>query len=186
MGRLISGSLGRIPAGLVIITVLAITLSLVAGAALQYAKEKASTYDPLLTRIKPGTEQTIDAKQFEGEWVTNHNGVAMSWQVVGNRFEWSMRRKSEKLIVYFCRGNWRLVNDVMIIEQRADMGYPEDPDNLNIRYIPIPMKNMQFYVHPKGNKVQWVIPASEYAQISGGLFRFFGSDSTTVLDWSKR
>ena len=70
IGRLISGSLGRIPAGLAIITVMAVTLSLVAGAALQYAKGKALAYDPLAPRLLPDASQTIDPQLLEGEWVT--------------------------------------------------------------------------------------------------------------------
>lgn len=186
IGRLISGSLGRIPAGLAIITVMAVTLSLVAGAALQYAKGKALAYDPLAPRLLPDASQTIDPQLLEGEWVTQYGRYAMSWQVVGNRFEWSMRHKDEPLIVYFCRGDWKLVNNVMVIEQRADMGYPEDPKNLNVRYIPIPMKNMQFFVQSNGVKAQWTIPGTEYSRISGGLFRFFSTDGSTVLDWARR
>lgn len=186
MGRLISGSLGRIPAGLVIITVIALTMALVSGAALQYAKEEVAAIDPLAPRLKVGDGQPVDAKFLEGEWIAKTGAFAMSWQAVGDNFEWSIRHRDEPLIVYFCRGKWKMVGDVMVLSQKSDLGYPSDPDKPNVRYMPIPMKDIQFYVRTNGVNTKWEIPDSEYSRVTGGLFRFFNRGAVTVLDWSRR
>ncbi|HNS44906.1 MAG TPA: hypothetical protein PKH37_06740, partial [Alphaproteobacteria bacterium] len=115
-----------------------------------------------------------------------HKHYVMSFSIVRDRFEWIVIDNDSPNIRYFARGEWKLDFDVLSLTQRKDMGYASDPDNRQLRFIPIPFDDFEMRLSGEGKKMVWSIPESEYSRIEGLLGELFDNAPQTDIVWSLR
>ncbi|HNQ91485.1 MAG TPA: hypothetical protein PKI93_00975 [Alphaproteobacteria bacterium] len=181
---MVGASVGKMPAGLVILLVLALAAASAAGLALKYARGEQDIRKGEV-RLAPsaGAVETVLAN---GVWAAAHKHYVMSFSIVRDRFEWIVIDNDSPNIRYFARGEWKLDFDVLSLTQRKDMGYASDPDNRQLRFIPIPFDDFEMRLSGEGKKMVWSIPESEYSRIEGLLGELFDNAPQTDIVWSLR
>jgi len=180
---MVGQSVGKIPAGLVFILALAIVLSVVTGLAMQVGKAQRSNAPE--TRLTL-SETQIDPAAVSGIWMSTKDRYLMSLGLMTDQhFEWTIQDKKSPKIRYFIRGDWAVKSDVLVLTRRKDLGYPFDTENPSIRYMPLPLENIETRMSLDGKRMVWSVPRSEYRQIKGTLVRLFDPTEKTDIVWNK-
>lgn len=184
MKVMIAGSLGKLPAGLVIILVLALAAASATGLAMKYAKVERQLHRGEI-RLSTSTER-IDPSLMRGIWASAHKNYIMSLSLVDDRFEWIVQDLGSPKVRYFARGDWKLVTNILVLRQRKDMGYPHNPEDRSIRYIPIPAEDIEMRVAVDNSRMVWFVPDTEYVRIKGLVNGLFNPEPQTEIPWGKR
>lgn len=187
MKAMILSSLGRIPAALVIIFVVAVTLSLLAGLFLKVSsREKPEqVFMPLRLEASENAPH-ISLKRLQGQWVSQSPDYAMSFTFIGDRFEWIMRFADLKEAQFYARGNFRIDGDVLVIGQRPDLGQPYDPEQPWLKYIPMAMRDLNARISIDGANLVWSVPTSEQKKIISYPASIFNKNKDGKFVWVKR
>lgn len=189
--KVMVGSVGRIPAGLVLLFALALSVAALSGLAMKFAQKEhvMGKTELRLTPEDAAGNMSVDPQAVAGIWVGATTNYVMSLSLAGDRFEWIVQNINTPYVHYFARGRWKLKGNVLVLKQQKDLGYPFDADNPEIRFMPIPMDNIELFVALGGNtgkQMTWTIPSSEYDQIDGLVEDLFDNAEQTNMNWKKR
>lgn len=180
---MIGQSIGKIPAGLVFILAVAVVLSVATGLAMQMRKAERSKAPE--TRLLLSDTQ-IDPAVVSGIWMSKKDNYVMSLGLMSDHhFEWTIQDKRSPKVRHFIRGDWSVNSDILILSRRKDLGYPFDAENPSIRYMPLPLENIETRISLDGKRMLWSVPQSEYPQIKGFMVKLFDRAEKTDIAWNK-
>jgi len=180
-----------IPQPLIWLIALALVLSLLVGGMLSYVKKTAmeNTTGPLVRLESSETYANFDQEQlrsyFSGVWSHQTEDVAMSLSMVDDKFELIVAPARVPGVRYFVRGTFFINGDVLILEKKNNLGYSYDPDKRWLRYIPIPMNNVNIRYELVQRDMIWTLSDEESEHIRGGVNEFFSGKNNKV-EWKKR
>ncbi|MBL8641957.1 MAG: hypothetical protein JNL76_07575 [Alphaproteobacteria bacterium] len=182
-------SLGRIPTALVVILLLSTTTAVLTAFALHLNKVSGESVEFMPLRLVPSENFTpVDSRKIQGNWVYQNTGYAMTFTIIGDRFEWILALGDLQEAQFFARGNYRIVGDVMVLGVRSDLGTPIDPSRPWMKYLPMPMKDLNTVVQFDLNQMVWDLPLSEQKRILGEVQQIFigqGQDTAHFV-WTKQ
>lgn len=166
MKSLLLGSIGRLPASLVVILLMSMAVAVLTGVLLQFTKPIETQADFLPQRIESNVSLTpIEEKIIQGTWVYQHDKFAMTFSFIGDRFEWIVALGDIAEVQYYARGNYKISGDVLILATRPDLGVPYDPSKPWLKYIPLAMKNLNAKVKIGKDSLIWDVPSNEQKRI---------------------
>ena len=188
MKQMIVDSIGRIPAALVVIFVVAMTIAALSGLMIKVAsdrQEQKRVFMPLRLEAAVNFEP-INLKKLQGQWVYQNTDFAMSLAIIGDRFEWIVKFDSIKEAQFYARGNYRIDGNVIILGQRPDLGKPYDQSQPWIKFMPIAMKDVNAYIEMNGKDMVLTIPSSERTNILSHTSDIFQGNTEGKFEWVKR
>lgn len=182
-------SLGRIPTALVVILLLSTTTAVLTAFALHLNKVSGESVEFMPLRLVPSENAApVDSRKIQGNWVYQNTDYAMTFTIIGDRFEWILALGGVQEAQFFARGNYRIVGDVMVLGVRSDLGTPIDPSRPWMKYLPMPMKDLNTVVQFDLNQMVWDLPLSEQKRILGEVQQIFigqGQDTAHFV-WTKQ
>lgn len=190
MKGLLLQSVGRIPAGLVILLAMAVSLAAISGLMMAVLKPDRITREFLPLRIESvSVAPQIDKQALQGSWVISTTEYAMSISFINDRFEWLLKFSDIPDAQYFARGNYRIAGDVIILGVRTDFGVPYNEAQPWVKYLPLSLRDLNTYVILAEKRMVWDVPTSEQALINGQGARIFmreGGATSGNLQWIRR
>lgn len=185
MKKMLFSSLGKIPTGLVLILVAAMLLSILSGLVLKYAANPDKRYKDIGVTLSANPDINPDVKLLQGVWVTSNDQYAMSLSITRDKYEWIVKSISYGSTRFFSRGIIKTQGDIIVLEQRNDMGYPLDRDRLWVTYLPMSVKNMNARFDVSKKKMVWIVPQSQLKNLQQPILRIFSNLEEKPLVWSK-
>lgn len=188
MKTMIAGSVGLIPAALVILFAIAATIAALAGLFLKFESEDRSRRQVFMPLRIESEELAapIDIKKMQGQWIYQTSSYAMSMTFIGDRFEWIVKLSSIQEAQFYARGNFRVDGDVLVLGQRPDLGKPYDPAQPWLKFLPIAMKDLNVRLNLDKNKMGWEVPESEQKEILSHVAQIFEENDQGKFEWVKR
>jgi hypothetical protein len=185
---MVASSIGRMPASLVIILVVATVAALLSGLFLELSsRHKAEQAVFMPQRLESSQAAVaINLKTLQGQWNVSTGDYAMTLTLVGDRFEWIVKFGNIPEAQFYARGNYRVDGDVMILGQRPDLGKPYDPAQPWLKYMPIAMKDLNTKFTIDGKNMMWDVSSSEQERILSHVARIFAADTQGKITWVKR
>lgn len=184
---MLKASLGRLPTSLVMIFVVAVIVAILSGFILKFAEPVSTTREFLPVRLDAHKELSpTQIKRLQGNWIIRTPEYISTFTIDGEKFEWIVSFGDIQGIQYYARGNYKLVGDVMILGMRTDLGIPYDTRYPWMKFMPMAMRNLNFYVTTDGRQLQWIIPDGERKNIISHAARILsGMTGDTVLLWER-
>lgn len=182
---MLASSVGRLPTALVMIILISGAMAAMAGVALEFSKPSRNSKEFMPLRLEV-TENSVspDLKLIQKNWVYQTPTYAMTFTIIGDRFEWITAFADIPQAQYYGRGNYRMVGDVMVLGIRNDLGIPYDPQTPWMQYMPMAMKDINLYVSLEGTDLIWTIPTSEQRQIISQSAFIFVDNPDGVFKWA--
>ena len=182
---MLMASVGRLPTALVLIILISAAMAAMAGVILEFSKPTANSREFMPLRLE-ATENSIspDLKTIQKNWVFQTPTYAMTFTIIGDRFEWITAFADIPDAQYYGRGNYRLVGDVMVLGIRNDFGIPYDPEVPWMKYMPMAMKDINFYVSFEDKNLVWTVPSSEQREIISQSSIIFLDNPDGVFKWA--
>ncbi len=180
-------SIGRMPGFLVILIVLSLTLSVLAGLALKIVEDQktaAKEFMPLRIEATENAPQ-IDPKKIQGQWIVQTPDYAMSFSFIGDRFEWMVRFARIQEAQFYARGNFRIEGDVVVLAQRPDLGLPYDSTQPWLKFLPMAIKNINIRIALENGRLLWDVPASEQTKIKSHVAMIFDGNKAGHFVWGR-
>lgn len=166
LGRLIKASAGKIPAHLVIIFVVALVVATIFGFVLRFS-DAPQPGDYLVKRVKAEASQpALTEAVLRGIWAYQLGDEIFTLKMGSGAFEIVMRYPGAPSIRYFIRGGYRIEGNVLILQQRKDLGSPLDMENLQVKYYPMEFAALNLYASVNGRILSWRVPQSENGRLS--------------------
>lgn len=155
---------------------------------------------------------TPDAlRDLSGTWVYQSTALSMGLKfapmkrvvdegsgqdLVAGVFEWVAARGDMPKARFYARGSYRIDGDVLILQQRDDMGAPIDRQKPWMAYLPMAMEKinvrMDWVASADKNgsaikplQMQWVLPKSERDLMMREFFLVWPDQDVGPLYWSK-
>lgn len=181
--------LRNIPAPLVIILMTAIVLPILAGLYLEFTP-RGQQAPFLALRIKPDSTVQIDPKALPGTWIVQESDVSMALKMSDNLFEWQANRKGFNNSRFFARGSYRVEGDVLIMQQRDDMGAPYDERFPRLKWLPLAFEDINIRLTQSKNSVGlptmiWTVPPSEESLTPHEFFILWRDGEIKTMTWVK-
>ncbi len=163
---------GHLPAPMLAILAAAAILAFAAGVFLKVVPAPAiqqADFPPL--RLRADKAITIDDALLTGTW--GYQGQDMSMAIKfsgpqgGQLFEWIVARRDLSSAQFYARGSYRVFNDVIVLQQRDDMGAPYDAERPYLKYLPMAFRDvsLRMRVMDGARALTWMLPADEAARI---------------------
>lgn len=193
MGRMIKemigGSLGKLPAPLVIILTVSALAMVLTGLGLKLAEGSKPVVSPLerflpLRLIPDQGMPVLTPAAVEGIWVSPKGTVSMTLQLRNGLFEWIIQQPGSDYMRQFVRGAYRIEGNVLILAQRPDMGKPSTNGQI-MDYMPIAMKNLNTKVEFKNNLMLWRVPQTELDRFNAEVAALFPPGDSAPMSWIK-
>lgn len=165
ISRGLSDSIGRLPGPMVVILVIAASVSVLLGVFLQVmsARDKP-VYLPLRIEINQ-TKPALNPQHLRGIWVYDDDVQTLTIRFGVDVFELIQAKKDIPNARYYVRGGFRVEGDVIILQQREDLGAPRDLNRLELKFIPLEMDVMNVRAeHSTGRQagmMLWRMPQAE-------------------------
>lgn len=184
---MLAESVGRLPTSLVIILLISLAMAVLSGVVLELSKKPKTSNEFMPFRLESSVGTTsIDLKILQGNWVYQTKDYAMTFTVIGDRFEWIIAFSDIAEAQYYARGNYRIEGDVMSLGVRADLGKPYDPLKPWLKYLPIAMKDINTRISVAPKSFVWNIPASEQRFILSQTSQIFNENALGKFEWVKQ
>lgn len=163
MAKMMRNSLGSLPAHLVVIFVLSLTLTVLCGIFIRFAEirnDRNNAYLP--ERLGPDKGMAaLDAGRLSGTWLSEMGDYVVTLELGRDSFEIIARYKGAPISRYFIRGGFRTDGNVLIMQERKDLGTPIDTDHLEYKFYPLGLKNINLYAETNGQVMVWKTPSKE-------------------------
>ena len=183
---LLLSSVGRLPTALVVILLISGAMAAVTGLVLHLNRPSDQVFEFMPLRLVPSQDALpIDPRKIQGNWIYQTTEYAMILTLIGDRFEWIVSFGDIKDVQYVARGNFRIVDDVMILGVRADLGFPRDPARPWMKYMPMSMKDLNTRFSFSGKKIIWDVPQSEQRRIIAQTSRIFDGHEDGHFEWTR-
>ena len=167
MAAMIRASAGRLPGHLIVIFIAALSITILCGVALKLAGGQEGRAGELSLRIKPETDKPVLTEPaLRGIWIAQNGESVLTLRVGSGIFEIIYRDLGNDLTRYFMRGSYRFEGNVLILQQRKEMGSPYDPANLQLQFYPLEVGGLNLYVDLLQAGMAWRIPNSEMGRLS--------------------
>lgn len=164
--QLTKSSAGRLPGHLVVLFIIALAIALICGVALKFSENQIVSRD-LPLRLKPDEKKpALSQAALRGVWVAQKNTSVLTLRIGGDRFELVARINGTPYTRYFLRGSYRIEGNILILQQRKEMGTPFDPSNLQVEYYPLNLQNINIDAGFSPTGMAWAIPAPEMRRLS--------------------
>lgn len=184
---MLAASLGRLPTSLVMIILLSSAMAALSGVILEFSRPAKSSKEFMPVRLMASeTNMQIEQKKIQGNWIYQTPAFAMTLTLIGDRFEWIIAFADIPEAQYYARGNFRLINDVMTLGVRTDLGIPNDTAKPWIKFFPIAIKDLNLLVSLDGKNLVWTVPSSEQKRILSRVSAIFENNSNGLFTWVKQ
>ena len=185
--KMLRESLGKLPASLVLVFVVALSAAVLASVFLTLAKPDSRPYEYLPLRLEPQVgAAAFSAKRLQGTWTARVAKHSMRLRFEDSWFEWIIQEDNESNLRYFARGNFKLDQGVLVLAQRPDMGKPYDPKDRYIAYLPLSLRNINVYPTLQKEGLSFLIPQEERERLAPQLLRFLPPAEREPLLWTKQ
>ncbi len=192
----------RIPAPMLVILTVAAVLAFAAGIFLKFAPAPPQNGNFPAARLMASNGAVADERRLTevltGTWgyqsKTLSMGIKLSGPQGGQLFEWVLVRGDLGGARFYARGSYRIQGDVLILQQRDDMGAPRDPGKFSMKYLPMAFENVNLRVSApeNGTAMTWTLPAEEAARMAREFFLLWPDDGaqntvdmTRTLPWTR-
>ncbi len=178
-------SIGNLPAHLVIIFVVALVVSVLCGFFLKFTGPKHIDRNAyLVLEIKPEKDKPLlSDTALRGLWAYQGADHVVTLEMGNGVFELLLRYPEAPKVRYFVRGGYRAEGNVLILQQRKDLGSPFDPD-YTIRFYPMSFSTLNLYAENNGQTMDWEIPNSQRKELKSGSLKLF-DDLEAPVEWLK-
>lgn len=174
--------MGRLPAHLVIVFFAALTLTVLCGLFLKFQESQASKNNVYLSeRLTPDkAKRALNENDLRGVWVMGAENTLATLRLQNGIFELTARYKTDEFTRYFIRGGYRIDGNVIIMQERQDLGTPLDPAHFEYKFYPLSVKNINFYAEINGSVMIWQTPGHEQSRLDTpeDMTRLIFSDKT--------
>lgn len=168
MTRLLKSSLGKLPAHLVIIFFSSLAVTALFGIVLRVSEiqgGKNSAY--LAERLSPKEDAApLNESLLSGTWVSEMGDYIVTLRLANGTFEIISRYKPSPFSRYFIRGGYRSEGNVLILQERKDLGTPIDREHLEYKFYPLSIKTINLYAQTNGQVMVWETPRGERNRLS--------------------
>lgn len=180
-------SVGKLPTALVVILLVSGAMAAMTGLVLQLNRTSDRVVEFMPLRLEPSeSTEVVDHRKIQGNWIYQAPDYAMTFTIIGDRFEWIIRLGDIQEAQFFARGNFRIVGDVMVVGVRGDLGTPRDPLKPWMKYLPISMKDFNTRFKFVEGKIVWDVPVSEQRKIIAQASRIFVGREDGHFEWIKK
>lgn len=190
ISRMFHSSVGRLPGHLVVIFCISLVLAVMAGVVLKLAEtgeDKPQNY--LVQRLEVDQTKPVLAEEaLRGVWVheqvSEAGGVMTTIRIGSGVFELMSWDKRNVTVRTFIRGGYRINGNVLILQQRKELGTPLDVNHPDYRFYPLEFEALNLYAQSDGRVMTWQTPAHEKKRLRLQLPLYqdlFGPES----DWIK-
>lgn len=185
MLQMMRASTGRLPGHLVVIFALSLAVTMLCGIAFKLAAPAPGTESSLALRIKPEEgRQVLSETALRGAWVAQGRDSVLTLRLGNGIFEIIYKDLGSDTTRYFIRGSYRMEGNVLILQQRKEMGSPFDPANLQIEYYPLELGSLNLYADLSRTGMAWRIPDREMRRLTSSDIVTRDAFATT-LNWLK-
>lgn len=166
LGRLFKSSAGKLPAHLVIIFVVALVFATICGFILRFS-EAPGAGEYLVKRVQAEQDQpTLTETALRGIWAFQQADQIFTLKMGAGVFEMIMRYPAQPSVRYFVRGGYRFEGNILILQQRKDLGSPLDMNNLQVKYYPMEFTAINLYAAVNGRNLSLRLPRGETGRLS--------------------
>ena len=185
MAQMMRSSAGRLPGHLVVLFAIALSVTILCGVAMKIASSQGENTSALALRIKPEEgKPVLTEAAMRGVWIAQSGESVLTLRVGNGIFEIIYRELDNDLTRYFLRGSYRLEGNVLILQQRKEMGSPYDPANLQLQFYPLEVGSLNLYVDLLQTGMTWRIPNNEMGSINSRDI-FTRNALAPVINWIK-
>ncbi|PZP57401.1 MAG: hypothetical protein DI586_00485 [Micavibrio aeruginosavorus] len=156
-------SLGRLPAHLVVIFFVALTLAVLIGVAMQFASRRDIPKEAYLqSRIEPQSDKpAVTEAQLRGLWMYKSGQRIATLRIGGGVFEIISYIDNGSVSRSFLRGGYRIEGNMIVLQARKDLGTPIDPAHYEYKFYPLSLETISLYAQTNGRVMTWQTPRSE-------------------------
>lgn len=167
ISKMVKTSVGRLPGHLVVIFGVALAVTILCGVVLQMAENKAREESVYLPErlISQANQPVLTEAQLRGIWVYQAGKYIMTLKIGGGVFELISRYTDDPVSRYFVRGGYKTNGNVLILQERKDLGTPIDPEHLEYQFYPMAMGNINLYAQSNGQIMNWATPSKELRRL---------------------
>jgi hypothetical protein len=163
-------SIGRLPAPMVIILIIALSVSIISGIGLQFAETNAKRGNYLPLRLSVDDKKpALQPQTLKGIWVYDDDVQTITIQFGIDNFELIQAKKNEPFVRYFVRGGYRTEGNILILQGRKDLGSPYDSNRLELKFLPLEFNTLNIIGEIARGIMLWRIPVSERNQMLPSL-----------------
>ncbi len=167
--QMLKASVGRMPAALIVILAVALVAAVLTGVFLKFAGSGDNRVVYLPQRIEAKSGARTGENQLRGVWVFQDAQNVSTLRIGSGVFEMIVWPKGSKYTRYFLRGGYRVAGDVLILQQRKDLGAPVDPQRLELTFMPISFSDVNLRLSFRGNQMLWSVPKREIRNLPESL-----------------
>jgi hypothetical protein len=169
IARGLHDSVGRLPGPMMVILVVALSVSVLTGVVMQVmSTQNKDSYLPLRLTVNPD-KPALHAENLRGVWVYTDPVQTMTIRFGVDVFELIQVKKDYTLTRFFVRGGFRTEGNILILEQRKDLGAPQDRRRLELKFIPLVMDVINVEVEQSQSLMLWRMPKVERARLPDAL-----------------
>ncbi len=163
LSKMARDSLGRLPAHLVVIFFVALTLAVLIGVAMQFAARREISKDAYLqSRLAPQSDKpVVTEEQIRGVWLYKSGERIATLRVGNGIFEVITYINNGSVSRSFLRGGYRIEGNMLVMQTRKDLGTPIDPNHYEYKFYPLAVETISLYAETDGRIMEWQTPASE-------------------------
>ena len=186
LSKMVKGSLGRLPAHLVIIFCLSLVVTVLIGVMMQFL-ERGRAAQPQYLPQRLMAEQDKPAlreDQLRGVWVHKTGPVLIRLRIGEGIFEMIVYEDNVPYARTFIRGGYKIDGNVMVFQERKDLGTPIDPEHFEYKFYPMSFSNINLYAENDGKIMIWRTPGKEARRLENpeaALNIIFGAETV----WAK-
>ena len=187
IARGLAESVDRLPAPMVIILVIAATVSILAGVVMELsarARDSEDVYLPLRVEVNE-QKPAIATATLRGMWVYTDIVQTMSIRFGVDTFELMQARKDETYSRYYVRGGYRTEGNILILQSRKDLGSPNYPDHPELKFIPMELPVLNIETEAAKGIMLWRIPQSERDKFAPSVIDDFPFTDTRPMGFVK-
>lgn len=163
MGRMLKTSVGRLPAHLVIIFFISLVITILFGVFLQFTEKASAVQNGYLPeRLAPEEERAaLREDQLKGVWLHKTGESLITMRIGGGIFEIISQEAGVPFARYFIRGGYKIDGNVLVMQERKDLGTPYDPEHFEYKFYPLSFRNINLYAENDGRLMVWQTPPRE-------------------------
>lgn len=173
----------RVPSALWWIVLIAALVAVISGGVVYITKKHASNREEPIFRLSTNRDVSIGLQLLQGTWLKSTPQYWMYFKIDKDQYEWVVQFSETASLRYFSRGKIKIANDIMVLEQRGDLGFPVDRERLYINYMPITLRTMNVRLSLGNQSMMWEMEPLESRRIKGPVSMIFDPLKIQKILW---